>query len=179
MAGREKLAWILLVMAAAALAAAAFAPTHAPPSAAPQAAASPGRDDITDQLTRIENRLDHLESPRQAGSNRASSLTASSTSARAIAQTDAGPPPSGSADTGDSISALDAQTSVAREQSRLAASTLVDRAIQAGTWTRKDADAWVTASAGMRAEDRYALVRRLVVEVNSDRLKLDPGATFR
>jgi hypothetical protein len=179
MAGREKLAWILLAMAAAALAAAAFAPTHAPASAGLQPAASPGRDDIKDQLMRIQNRLDHLDSLRQAGSSGASSIAASSTSARAITTTDAGTPPSGLPDAGDSIPALDAQTSAVREQSRLAASTLVDRAIQAGTWTRKDADAWVTASAGMRAEDRYALVRRLVVEVNSDRLKLDPGATFR
>jgi hypothetical protein len=65
------------------------------------------------------------------------------------------------------------------EQNRLAASALVDRAVQAGNWTRKDAEAWMAASAGMRAEDRFALVRRLVTEVNNDRLKLEPGATFR
>ncbi|MEO8016753.1 MAG: hypothetical protein ABI769_02985 [Pseudomonadota bacterium] len=176
MATRERLAWLLLAMAAAALAAAVLSPAREQRTESSQLSPPHENGAIGNQLTRIENRLDRLEfTSRAAGSGTTSSATIAAAAPGANADHSA----AGTPETLESVAPPDPQTVTAMEQSRLAASTLVNRAIQSGNWTRKDTEAWMVASAGMRPEDRFALVRRLVVEVNSDRLKLDPGATFR
>jgi hypothetical protein len=165
MAAREKLAWVLLILAATALAVAAFSPTRVQVPVASQTSVPAASPETTHQLARIEDRLEHLEAARRVDGSSSAPATPAATTPTAIEPERSAP--------------VDTQSAAAMERSRLAASALVDRAIQAGSWTRKDADAWMTASAGMRAEDRFALVRRLVVEVNNDRVKLEPGATFR
>ena len=176
MTAREKLAWILLALAAAALAVAAFAPARIHTPATPPASAAFMSTEIGNQLTRIENRLNRLESAFQSVGNGAVAAT-TTTTARTATTVVGDPPQADTRETSKNLLPQDGQTA-ATEQRRLAASALVDRAIQVGNWTRKDAEAWQITTAGMRAEDRYALVHRLVLEANNDRLKVDPGATF-
>jgi hypothetical protein len=53
---------------------------------------------------------------------------------------------------------------------------VVTRAIGAGVWTSADAAELRTASAGLSGDDHMALVRQIVVAINEDRLKVEPGA---
>jgi len=75
------------------------------------------------------------------------------------------------ADVTNAESTIRAQT----YQASLAASReIVDRAIEVGSWTHKDAAAFAAASAGLDMPDRLAIHQRLILAINDDRVQTQP-----
>ena len=64
----------------------------------------------------------------------------------------------------------------AYEASVAAGRDIVDRAIQAGTWTLKDVAAFGAATASLDMPDRLAIHQRLIMAVNEDRVQLQGPA---
>ena len=64
----------------------------------------------------------------------------------------------------------------AYEASVAAGRDIVDRAIQAGTWTLKDVAAFGAATAALDMPDRLAIHQRLIMAVNEDRVQLQGPA---
>ena len=164
MSARERFAWCAFAVTVVALAAAVILPTHKAASVAPATLSVDRADDGV--LARIDARLARLEALERARHATAPAGSAP-LDARAVpmATADAIAAPPGSA----------GSASAATEQSRLAGTALVERAIAAGYWSRNDAQRWRALSAGMRGEDRFGLQRRLIAEMNADRLKIEPG----
>lgn len=168
MTAREKTAWVAFGVTAAALAAVLIFPWHAAAPARSDTRARVATQDASAQLDRIERRLERLESAQHI----------SGADARSTDETNQLPPalqPSPPQIAPDP----DATSTIAVEQNRLAGAAVVDRAIRAGYWSRKDTEAWMAAAGGMRGEDRFELHRRLIVEINADRLEVEPGVSVR
>lgn len=172
MRAREKIAWMLCVATAAALAAVVIAPLDiARPAPGSASAAAPDAS-RKDEMIAIERRLERLE-----GVHRSATADSASTGGRttgedektaAVERSEAG-----------AAAEPDAASVASMEQSRIAAGTLVARAIESGYWSRRDAETWKDTAAGMSVQDRFELQRQLAVAVNDDRVKVEPGAFFR
>ena len=67
----------------------------------------------------------------------------------------------------------------AYEASMEAGREIVDRAIQAGSWTHKDVAAFGAATAALELPDRLAIHQRLIVAINEDRVQLQGPAWQR
>jgi len=149
---RDKLVWFSLG-AIAASAVFAIAGGRFMPVVQPAAAAStPVAGEIPGLLAGIDRRLAALESRAATPGNRASVSPQAPAESKRSTQTPA-------------------------EKRSLEESTeVVTRAIGAGVWTSADAAELRAASAGMSGEDHMALTRQIVVAINEDRLKVEPGA---
>jgi hypothetical protein len=67
----------------------------------------------------------------------------------------------------------------AYEASMDAGRDIVDRAIQAGSWTHKDVAAFGAATASLDMPDRLAIHQRLILAINEDRVQLQGPAWQR
>jgi hypothetical protein len=161
---RERFAWCAFAVTVVALVAAVIVPAHKVSSPAPPGAfVRPAEEN---PLVRIDARLARLEAAERArrpATAPSASPRPGAAQAAAVTSPEATPAPSDTA-------------SIATEQNRLAGTALVERAIVAGYWSRHDAERWRALSPGMRGQDRFGLQRRLITEMNADRLRIEPGA---
>ena len=74
----------------------------------------------------------------------------------------------------DAVNAEPAISAQAYQDSMAASREIVDRAIEVGTWTHKDAAAFAAASAGLDMADRLAIHQRRILAINEDRVQTQP-----
>lgn len=151
---REKLLWFFLG-AIAAGAIFAFADWRLAPAQQPSMATNPPETgELARQLAQIDRRLAAIESR--------SAAPADAAAAQAVPA-----PTKPLAPTPTEARAVDAGTDI------------VNRAIGVGLWTRRDAADLRAVSTGMNEQGQIELMRQLVVAINEDRLKVEPGADLQ
>jgi hypothetical protein len=151
---REKLLWFFLGAIAAGPIFAFAMWRLAPAQQAPMATIPQDRGELARQLARIDRRLAAIESRSPAPTGPAA--------AQAVPAPTRLPAP-----TAAELRAVEAGTDI------------VNRAISVGLWTRRDAAEMRSASAGMNEQGQIELMRQMVVAINEDRLKVEPGADLQ
>lgn len=122
---------------------------------------------IAQRLDAIEQTLGELvRSGRGAGDSRI---------AGDQRRTDAPLQPAGQSDVKDVPESVTVASAAAAEKG----SAIIDAAIGAGYWSRRNAQELMAASGQMSAEDRLELYRKLSAAINDDRVKVEAGALPR
>jgi len=152
---RDKLLWFSLGALAASSVFALVALRSAPGPGPASSASALERGELTQMLAQIDRRLAAIEA-------RAVALRTTAT---------ATPPQATSLET--------PRRTVAGQRAHDAGAEVVTRAIGSGVWTPADMADLRTASADMSDAEHLELVRQLVVAVNQDRLKIEPGAELQ
>jgi hypothetical protein len=148
---RDKLLWFSFGALAASSVFALFTLRSAPgPGPAPNV-----HGELAQQLLQIDRRLAVIE-------------------ARAVA-----PAITATASAPQATSLETPRRTVAGQRAHDAGAEVVSRAIGSGVWTQADMADLKTASAGMSDAEQLELARQLVVAVNQDRLKIEPGAELQ
>ena len=152
---RDKLLWFSLGALAASSVFAFIALRSTPgPGPAPNTSAQE-RGEFMPLLAQIDRRLAAIE-------------------ARAVA-----PRTTAAANAPQATSLETPRRTVAGQRAHDASAEVVSRAIGSGVWTQADMADLGAASAGMSEAEHLELVRQLVVAVNQDRLKIEPGAELQ